>query len=81
MIGYVSTGISIGDWALQRARSDAPQSTTWRICSAILGVLIVSLLARIPWLGGWVVLVALLVGLGALALQIWQLRASKASAG
>ena len=80
VIGYVSTGISIGDWALQRARSDAPQSTTWRIGSAILGVLIVSLLARMPWLGGWVVLVALLVGLGALALQIWQFRASKASA-
>lgn len=80
VIGYVSTGISIGDWALRRARSDAPQSTMWRIGSAILGVLIVSLLARIPWLGGWVMLAALLVGLGALALQIWQLRTSKTSA-
>ncbi len=80
LVGYVSTGISIGDWALQRAKSDASQSMLRRIFSAIIGVLIVSLLARIPWLGGWVVVVALLVGLGALALQIWQLREGKTSA-
>jgi hypothetical protein len=80
VVGYVSTGISIGDWALQRAKSDASQGMLWRIFSAIMGVLVVSLLARIPWLGGWVVLLALLVGLGALALQIWQLREPKPSA-
>lgn len=79
VVGYVATGISIGDWLLQRAKSDASQSMPWRIFSAIMGVLIVSLLARIPWLGGWVVLVALLVGLGALVLQIWQLRGGKTS--
>jgi hypothetical protein len=80
VVGYVSTGISIGEWALKRVKSDQANSTWWRIAGAILGVLIVSLLARIPWIGGWVVLAALLAGLGALTLQVWQLRERKASA-
>lgn len=80
IVGYVSTGISIGDWALKRAKSEASSSMLWRIFSAILGVLIVSLLARIPWLGGWVMLSALLIGLGALTSQLWSLRERNSSA-
>jgi hypothetical protein len=79
VVGYVSSGIVLGEWLLQRARGDGTQSTLWRVGAAIVGVLVVSLLARIPWLGGWVVLAALLVGLGALALQIWQLREPRTS--
>jgi hypothetical protein len=77
LVGYVSTGISMGDWALHKVKSDKAGSTVWRITSAVVGVLVVSLLARIPWVGGWVVFVALLVGLGALAVQLWQLRDRK----
>jgi cytoskeletal protein CcmA (bactofilin family) len=80
VVGYVSTGISIGDWLLTRVKSDQSSSTLWRIGGAVVGVLIVSLLARIPWVGGWVVLAALLVGLGALTLQIWQSRRQKTNA-
>ncbi|MGL5004894.1 MAG: polymer-forming cytoskeletal protein, partial [Casimicrobium sp.] len=77
VVGYVTTGISIGDWLLKRAKGDQTSSTLWRIGGAIVGVSIVSLLARIPWVGGWVVLIALLVGLGALTLQVWQSRGQK----
>jgi cytoskeletal protein CcmA (bactofilin family) len=80
VVGYVSTGISIGDWLLARVKSDHSGATLWRIGGAVVGVLIVSLLARIPWIGGWVVLAALLVGLGALTLQVWQSRRQKANA-
>jgi hypothetical protein len=80
VVGYVSAGISIGHWLLNRVKSDQTGSTLWRIGSSVLGVLIVSLLARIPWIGGWIVLIALLVGLGALTLQVWQLRARNANA-
>jgi hypothetical protein len=80
VVGYVSTGISIGDWLLARVKSDQSNSTMWRIGSAVVGVLIVSMLARIPWVGGWVVLAALLLGLGALTLQLWQSRRQKANA-
>jgi hypothetical protein len=80
VVGYVSTGISIGNWLLVRVKSDQSGSTLWRIGGAVVGVLIVSLLARIPWVGGWVVLAALLLGLGALTLQVWQSRRQKTNA-
>jgi hypothetical protein len=80
VVGYVSTGISIGDWLLKRVKGDHAGSTWSRIGGAVAGVLIVSLLARIPWIGGWVVLIALLVGLGAFILQVWQVRGQKTNA-
>ena len=70
VVGYVSTGISLGDWTMKRAKSDHTNSALWRVGAAVLGVLIVSLLARIPWVGVWVSLVALIVGIGALVLQM-----------
>ncbi len=80
VVGYVTTGISIGDWLLKRVTDDKAGSTWWRIGSAVAGVLIVSLIARIPWVGGWVVLIALLIGLGALISQVWQMRRHGANA-
>lgn len=38
----------------------------------MMGVLAIGLLARVPWLGGGVMAVALLAGVRALALQAWQ---------
>lgn len=74
VVGYVTTGISLGDRVFARLRIGRERSKFWRIASAGLGVLLVGLLARIPWVGGWVVLVALLAGLGAIAQQLWQAR-------
>jgi hypothetical protein len=52
---------------LQPARAD---HQGWRIGSAVLGMLAVSLLGRVPWLGGLVVLAALLLGVGAVLMQV-----------
>ena len=79
IVGYVSTGLSLGERALKRIKSDRANSTYWRVGSAVAGVLIVSLLARIPWVGTWVALVALLAGIGALVMQIWTACKSRAS--
>jgi len=70
LIGYVSTGIGIGDWALTRFAPGHGARHAWRICAAAVGMLAISLLGRLPYVGGFVVLVALLIGLGALALQV-----------
>jgi len=70
LVGYVSTGIGIGDWALTRFSPARVSQRTWRIVAAVLGMLAISLLGRLPYLGGFVVLVALLIGLGALVLQV-----------
>jgi len=70
LVGYVSAGIGIGAWALAKLKADRTEAKWWRIGAAVLGVLAISLLGRLPYLGGLVVLGALLIGLGALLLQV-----------
>ena len=79
MVGYVSAGISLGVWAVKRIKSDHANAVVWYVGGAVLGVLTISLLARIPWVGTWVVLVALLAGIGALMVQLWTAYKSRAS--
>lgn len=71
VLGYVAAGMSLGEWAVKRVKGDHPSSPLWRVGAAVLGVLLVSLLARIPWVGAWVALVALIAGVGVLVLQVW----------
>ena len=80
VVGYVSTGIGLGGWVIKRWKSDHPNSTLWRLGSAVAGVLMISLLARIPWVGMWVALAALIVGIGSLVVQAWTAWKSPASA-
>jgi cytoskeletal protein CcmA (bactofilin family) len=68
--GYATAGIGIGEAVLQRLQSARATHTGWRVLAAVLGVLAVSLLGRLPWLGGFVVFAALLLGIGALLLQL-----------
>lgn len=70
LIGYVSTGIGLGAWALAKLKADRIEARWWRVGVAVLGVLVISLLGRLPYVGGFVVLGALLIGLGALLLQV-----------
>lgn len=70
LVGYVSTGIGIGAWALVKLKADRAEAKWWRIGAAVLGVLAISLLGRLPYLGGLVVFGALLIGLGVLLLQV-----------
>lgn len=72
LLGYVSAGIGLGDWALRRFRAGQAERTAWRAGTAALAILVIALLARIPWLGGLVALLVLLTGLGALVLQAWR---------
>ncbi len=69
LLGYVSSGVALGQWALQRAKPEATAQPNWRIGFAALGVLALALLAWVPLLGMLVALLAVLAGLGAMALQ------------
>ena len=71
LVGYVSAGIVAGSLLLTRYREDAVTTTGWRIAAAVLGVLLVAIVTHVPFVGAWVVLVAMLIGVGALALQLW----------
>ena len=68
LAGYVAAGMALGEAALGRWRPGA--RVGWRAAAAALGVLAIGLLALLPWVGGFVALIALLAGAGALALAL-----------
>ncbi len=45
-------------------KADAAARTAWRVGAAVLAMLVVALLARIPVVGGFVALVTLVLGVG-----------------
>ncbi len=72
IVGYVNSGIALGAWAATRWSKAPAAGPAWRAGAAMLGVLAVGLLARLPWVGVVVMFVALLAGLGAFGLQVWR---------
>jgi cytoskeletal protein CcmA (bactofilin family) len=70
LVGYVSTGIGLGAWVLAKLNADRTEVKWRRMGAAVLGVFAISLLGRLPYVGGLVVLTALLIGFGALLLQV-----------
>jgi hypothetical protein len=69
LLGHVVTGIGLGDWALARFRAGDAARTGWRIGAAIVALLAIAILARIPFLGGLVTFLVLIAGVGALLMQ------------
>ena len=80
-VAYVSTGIALGDWALQRWQAARAASLGWRIAAAAAALVGLALLGALPWLGGLVALAALLAGLGALLLQVQRLLSATSTSG
>jgi len=70
LLGYVAAGIVLGDAALRRWLAGRAAQRGWRALAAALGVLVIGLLALIPWLGALIAFLALLAGMGALLLQL-----------
>lgn len=69
LVGYELTAIGASDWVMKRLAAGRAQSTLWRAAAAALAVLVIALLARVPFIGTLVAFLALLFGLGALMLQ------------
>jgi cytoskeletal protein CcmA (bactofilin family) len=70
LVGYLAAAAAIGDWILKRVRHGTLQTVGWRVAAAICGIFIIALLGRIPLLGGFIGFVALIMGMGAVGLQI-----------
>ena len=79
LVGYVSAGIALGQVALQHWGGEHATNTGWRIAAAVLAMLAISLLGRVPFAGGLIVLVALLTGIGALLMQLRSAPAASAA--
>jgi hypothetical protein len=70
-LGWVTAALFIGQRALALLRPASLPSTTWRLLALLAALLLLSSLARIPHIGGWVKCLALLLGIGALVWQAW----------
>lgn len=69
LAGYVAAGIALGDAALARWWAARAAHRGWRALAAALGVLVLGLVALIPWLGALIAFAALIAGMGALLMQ------------
>jgi hypothetical protein len=79
LFGYVSSGIALGRVGLQQWGSQHANNPGWQILAAVLGMLAVTLLAHMPFIGWLFWLIAMVTGIGVLLLQLQSLRARPAA--
>jgi hypothetical protein len=69
IVGYLSSCFFVSDWAAKRFNKDI--STTGRkSISVALAIIVLGLLSNIPLIGGLLNFVLLLIGLGAVMMQL-----------
>jgi len=69
LVGYVAAGAILGSLALEQWSAGRATRAGWRAAAAALGVLVLALLAWLPFVGTVIAVVALVTGLGAILLQ------------
>jgi cytoskeletal protein CcmA (bactofilin family) len=74
MTGYVTGGIAIGEITLDRFEPSHSAQRSWQIAAGLIGVLVLLLLSRIPFLGGIIAFLSLLIGVGAIMRQLRRMR-------
>lgn len=67
LVGVVVTSVAVGRWVLARMGG----RTVHPVLAALFGLLLIWIVGAVPFLGWFVRYVAMLFGLGALALTIW----------
>lgn len=64
MLGYVWLAVVLGGLMLDRFSAATARETAWRVGAAALAMIVLTLLVRVPFLGGVVKFAALIVGVG-----------------
>lgn len=72
-LAWVGSAIGIGDRLLAWIAAANATRTRWRIVAAVLAIIALTLLWRVPWVGGIIALAVLLAGLGAWTMQLRRL--------
>lgn len=75
-LGWVTAALFVGRKGLELARGLRPATLGWRLGALLLAVLALWLVGQVPYVGGWITFIALLLGIGALVWQGWPRRAS-----
>jgi hypothetical protein len=63
-IGYVWLSVVLGGLLLERVKPETAARTAWRVGAAVVTMLAIALLAKVPFAGGFVKLAALACGVG-----------------
>lgn len=74
LVGYVCTSVVTGDLLLNRFKADAAHETAWRAGAAVLAMLALALIGRIPVVGPMAAFIALIVGVGLVVATVFHPR-------
>ena len=80
LVGYVATAVLLSGIMLDRYKAEAATRTAWRVGAAVLAMLVISSLAHLPFVGGFLGLAALVMGVGAIVAAIVHRKQSTAPA-
>jgi len=80
IVGYACASVVVGGLLLERFRSEAAQRTAWRAGAAVLTMLAIALLGRLPFVGHAFVLMALVGGVGLVVAALLHLRTPQPAA-
>jgi hypothetical protein len=69
MLGYITAAVFLGDALLVRLSRDALARRAPRAGAFVAALVALALVIRVPYVGGWVALAALVLGVGALMLR------------
>ena len=70
VVGYAWLAGIVGAMLLDRVKPEVAALAAWRAGAAVLAMLVIALLARVPYVGGLAHLVALILGIGMIAAVI-----------
>lgn len=80
LLGWINAGAFLGRQAFAALGRDGPQEPpVMRFLALLAGLVVLWLLRQVPYVGGLVGFLALLLGMGALAVELWHLRTRPAT--
>ena len=72
LVGYVCVSVVVGGLLLDRLNAQAAGEWAWRAGAAVLAMLVLALLTRIPVLGGFILFAALVFGVGLVVATVFR---------
>jgi cytoskeletal protein CcmA (bactofilin family) len=72
LVGFLITAFSLGDVGARTFLREGRHSRSTRVLWLILALALLALVNQVPYLGGTLMAVAVLLGLGAMSLHIWR---------
>ena len=81
LVAYVWLAAVVGGLLLDRVKPEVAALAGWRAGMAVLAMLVIALLVRLPYIGGTAHFVALVVGVGMIAAAVFRHPPSREAAG